>query len=92
MYIDVPPKSPNDSGSGSAFVGCLLYICFLLVLGMGLLSKYGIVSTESFLWVGVPAILFILASLLFDRIKNGRREGPGWGGFSDGGSDGGGDD
>jgi len=85
VYIDVQTKKPNDSGSGSVLMGCLLCICFFLVLGIGLLSQMGIASGELILWVGVPAALFLFASLLFDRIKHGRRDGPGWKGFSDGG-------
>ena len=85
VYIDVQTKKTNDSGSGSVLMGCLLCICFFLVLGIGLLSKMGIASGELTLWVVVPAALFLFASLLFDRIKHGRRDGPGWKGLSDGG-------
>jgi len=50
-------KKPNDFSIGSTLMSCLLIIgsslmgflivCFLLVIGMGLIIKNGIVSTET---------------------------------------------
>ena len=44
---DMKTKKPNDVSIGSTLLGFLLIIFFLLVIGMGLLLKIGIVWSET---------------------------------------------